>query len=146
MSQLGESLRVALADTFAFYLKTHNFHWNVEGADFYEYHKLFQKIYEEVFEAVDKIGEEIRSLDEYAPGSFIRFKELTTIDDATTIPTGLEMVHILYEDNDKVIKSLHNAYDMAERAKAIGLSNFLQDRIDKHFKHGWMLRATLKNR
>jgi starvation-inducible DNA-binding protein len=146
MSQLGDALRVVLADTFALYLKTHNFHWNVEGQDFYEYHKFFQKLYEELWEAVDGVAEEIRSLGEYAPGSFNRFSELTNIQDSVTIPSGVEMVHILLEDNEKVIASLHNAYIIAENAQAIGISNFLQDRIDIHMKHGWQLRSTVKNR
>jgi len=146
MSQLGDSLRVVLADTFAFYLKTHNFHWNVEGQDFYEYHKFFQKLYEELWEAVDAVAEHLRSLNEYAPGSFTRFSQLTNIQDCTTIPSGVDMAQILLEDNDKVIRSLHVAYDLAEKTNAIGLSNFLQDRVDTHFKHAWMLRSTVKNR
>ena len=48
MSKLGDSLRVALADTFAMYLKSHNYHWNVEGPDFYEYHVFFEGIYNEL--------------------------------------------------------------------------------------------------
>lgn len=146
MSQLGDAVRVALADTFAMYLKTHNFHWNVEGQDFYEYHKFFNKLYDELWEAVDVLGEEIRSLNEYAPGSFSRFSELTSIEDATTVPDGLTMISILLKDNEKVIASLKNAYELAERADTVGLANRLQDRIDAHFKHGWMLRSSLKNR
>lgn len=146
MSALGDSLRVVLADTFALYLKTHNFHWNVEGADFYEYHKFFEDLYNELWEASDHIAEEIRSLDEYSPGSFGRFSELSSIKDATTVPSGLAMAKQLLDDNEKVIASLRKAYDAAEKAGAIGLSNFLQDRTDKHFKHAWMLRSTIKNR
>ena len=146
MSQLGDALKVVLADTFALYLKTHNYHWNVEGQDFYEYHKFFQKLYEELHEASDRIAEEIRSLNEYAPGSFSRFAELTRIQDAVTIPSSLEMVQKLLEDNNTVIESLHNAYLLAEKTNAIGISNFLQDRTDKHFKHAWMLRASVKNK
>ena len=146
MSQLGDSLKVALADTFAMYLKTHNYHWNVEGEDFFEYHKFFNKLYDELFEAVDVLGEEIRGLNEYAPGSFSRFSELTSIEDATTVPDGVTMAANLLKDNDKVIASLTNAFKLAEAADKVGLSNKLQDRIDIHTKHGWMLRSTTKNR
>ena len=146
MSQLGDAVRVALADTFALYLKTHNYHWNVEGADFYEYHKFFQKQYEELWEAVDVLGEEIRSLNEYAPGSFSRFAELSNIEDALTIPDGITMTANLLADHEKVIQTLRNAYELAEQAGAVGLANRLQDRIDAHFKHCWMLRSSLKNR
>ena len=146
MSQLGDAVKVAMADTFAMYLKTHNYHWNVEGEDFFEYHKFFNKLYDELFEAVDVLGEEIRGLNEYAPGSFSRFSELTSIEDATTVPDGVTMAANLLKDNDKVIASLTNAFKLAEAADKVGLSNKLQDRIDIHTKHGWMLRSTTKNR
>jgi len=146
MSQLGDAVKVAMADTFAMYLKTHNYHWNVEGEDFFEYHKFFNKLYDELFEAVDVLGEEIRGLNEYAPGSFSRFSELTSIEDATTVPDGVTMAANLLKDNDKVIASLTNAFKLAEAADKVGLSNKLQDRIDVHTKHSWMLRSTTKNR
>jgi len=146
MSQLGESLKVVLADTFALYLKTHFYHFNVEGEDFYEYHKFFNKLYDELFEAFDAIGEHIRSLDEYAPASLGRFSELTNIEDAKTIPSGVEMTRQLLADNQKVIESLKNALTAANEADNQGAANFIQDRLDIHAKHGWMLRATTKNR
>lgn len=146
MSNLGDSLRVVLADTFALYLKTHNYHWNVEGKDFYEFHIFFELLYNEIWLATDAVAEHIRALDEYAPGSLGRFSELTNIDDATTIPAATVMVRHLLADNDKVIASLKTAYQDAEDAGEIGISNFLQDRTDIHKKHGWMLRATIKDR
>lgn len=143
MSALGDSMKRVLADTFALYLKAQNFHWNVEGPDFYQYHGLFGDLYEEVYGAVDSIAEHIRAINEYAPGSFTRFKELSTIDDELKIPNALEMIRRLLGDNQKVIDSLTSAYKEAETAQEIGLANYLQDRIDIHKKHGWMLRATV---
>jgi starvation-inducible DNA-binding protein len=106
MSQLGDAVRVTMADTFAMYLKTHNYHWNVEGENFYQYHEFFKNLYEELFAAVDVLAEEIRGLNEYAPGSFSRFSELSSIEDATTVPDGLTMAANLLKDNDTVIASL----------------------------------------
>ena len=146
MSQLGDAVRVTMADTFAMYLKTHNYHWNVEGENFYQYHDFFKNLYEELFAAVDVLAEEIRGLNEYAPGSFSRFSELSSIEDATTVPDGVTMAANLLKDNDTVIASLINAFKLAEAADKVGLSNMLQDRIDIHTKHGWMLRSTTKNR
>lgn len=143
MSALGDSMKRVLADTFALYLKAQNFHWNVEGPDFYQYHGLFGDLYEEVYGAVDSIAEHIRAINEYAPGSFTRFKELSTIDDELKIPNALEMIRRLLGDNQRVIDSLTSAYKEAETAQEIGLANYLQDRIDIHKKHGWMLRATV---
>jgi len=146
MSQLGDAVRVAMADTFAMYLKTHNYHWNVEGENFYQYHEFFKNLYEELFAAVDVLAEEIRGLNEYAPGSYSRFSELSSIEDATTVPDGVTMAANLLKDNDTVIASLMNAFKLAEAADKVGLSNKLQDRIDINTKHGWMLRSTTKNR
>ena len=84
METLQEIMKKVLADTFALYLKAHNYHWNVEGINFPQYHEFFGNLYEELHGAVDPIAEEIRSLDTYAPGSFTRFMELTEIEEMTT--------------------------------------------------------------
>lgn len=144
MEELVNNAKTALADTFAMYLKSHNYHWNVEGPDFPQLHELFGNIYEELFAAVDSIAEHIRTCDAYVPGSFSRFSELTSIEDELKIPAAPEMVRRLLADNDTVMASLKKAYESAETAGNIGFSNFLQDRYDTHAKHGWMLRATLK--
>lgn len=144
MEELVNLMRKTLADSFAFYLKAHNFHWNVEGPDFKQYHDLFSGIYEEVFDAVDAIAEHIRALDAYAPGSLSKFSELTSINDNNSFPVAKVMVTELLSDNQKVINSLTESFKMAERFSEVGLANFLQDRIDIHKKHGWMLRATSK--
>lgn len=131
------------ATTFAFYLKSHNFHWNVEGPDFYQYHKFLDDLYNEVWTAVDAIAEHVRALDIYVPGSFARFSELSAIEDQTEIPRAALMIEELYHDNEIVIDTLTEAFRLAE-TKHLGLANFLQDRIDIHEKHGWMLRSLLK--
>lgn len=141
---LPDLLKTALADVFAFYLKTQFYHWNVEGPDFYQYHKLFGKIYEEVQSSVDMLAEQIRTLDEYAPGSLTRFKELTTITEDTVIPNNLVMAKNLLKENQKVLLSLTAAYNKAEEDGKLGISNFLQDRIQAHRKHEWFLRASTK--
>ena len=145
MEELIDSLKRSLADSFAFYLKAHSFHWNVEGKDFSQLHNFFGDLYKEVFSAVDMIAEHIRVLGDYAPGSFTRYSELSTIEDAVTLPvTAADMVTVLREDNAKVIDTLTKAYDLAEEQKKIGLANFIQDRVDAHEKHAWMLRSIEK--
>ena len=144
MEVLEEKMKVVLADTFAMYLKAHMFHWNVTGPNFNELHAFFGGIYEELWAAVDLIAEQIRTLDAYAPGSFTRFGQLATVKDETSIPPAMSMVARLKEDNDKVMESLKSAFLEAEKEKVYGLANFLQDRIDVHAKHGWMLKSTLK--
>ena len=144
MSELVESLKVSLADTFAFYLKAHNFHWNVTGPDFAQYHTFLGNLWEETFDAVDVIAEGIRTLDAFAPGSFSRYKELSNIEDELSIPSANEMLKKLEKDNQKVLASLHKSYMLAEKEMKHGISNFIQDRITAHEKHGWMLRSFTK--
>ena len=142
--KLPQALKVALADTFAFYLKAHNFHWNVTGPNFSEYHSFLGGLWEETFAAVDLIAEGIRTLDAFAPGSFSRYKELSNIEDELSIPSANEMLKKLEKDNQKVLASLHKSYMLAEKEMKHGISNFIQDRITAHEKHGWMLRSFTK--
>jgi len=139
-------MKKALADTFAFYLKAHGFHWNVEGRTFLQDHELFGNIYEEVYGSLDKFAEEIRTMDAYAPASFARFSELTTIEDEIKILNAQGMLEKLLADNSIVMASVEQAYELSEAAHNHGLSNFLAERQDAHAKHAWMLRATLKQR
>ena len=143
MDTLVEQTKKVLAETFALYLKAHNYHWNVEGPDFPQYHEFFGDFYEEVYGAVDRIAEEIRALGSYAPGSFGRFKELSTIQDETSIPDHMTMVVRLNTDNNTLLNTISTAYKLAEQYNEIGLSNFLQDRYDAHKKHAWMLKSVL---
>ena len=144
METLIEIMRKVLADTFAMYLKAHNYHWNVEGSNFPQYHEFFGNLYEELHGAIDPIAEEIRSLNAYAPGSFTRFMELTEIEDELSIPSGIEMASRLSSDNEKVLMTLNMAFKLAEQFDKQGLADFIAGRIDVHNKHGWMLRSITK--
>ena len=144
MDTLQEMMKKVLADTFALYLKAHNYHWNVEGQNFPQYHEFFGNLYEELHDAVDPIAEQVRALDAYAPGSFTRFMELTDIEDEVTVPAGVEMARRLMTDNEKVIGTLNIAFKLAEQLDKQGLADFLAGRIDIHNKHQWMLRSITK--
>lgn len=144
MDELVNLMRKVLADSFAFYLKTHYFHWNVEGKDFKQYHDFFGDLYEEVHGAVDGIAEEIRALDAYAPGSLSKFSELTSILDNNNNPPLEVMLRELSTDNQKVIRSLEAAYNLSERFSQYGLSDFIAGRLDAHKKHAWMLKSSMK--
>jgi starvation-inducible DNA-binding protein len=143
MEPLIEQMKKVLADTFAFYLKAHYFHWNVQHSDFFMYHQFFETIYKEVYDAVDSIAEEIRALGGFAPGSFTRYMQLSSITDQTGLPSAEEMVSELYNDNNTVIGTLLETYKQAEHSNEIGLTNFLQDRFNAHKKHSWMLRSSM---
>jgi starvation-inducible DNA-binding protein len=141
---LVDDLKRVQADTFALYAKAHYYHWNVEGPDFAQYHEFLNKLYDELFAAVDVLAEEVRALNQYAPGAHRMLMELTKIQDDNTIPDGVEMFRRLLADNETVMEGLVTAYMSADAAGEIGLSNLLQDRFDVHKKHGWMLRSLTK--
>jgi starvation-inducible DNA-binding protein len=144
MKELVEQMKVVLASNFSLYLKIHNFHWNIEGQDFPQYHLFLDGLYNEVWGAVDHIAEHIRTLDAYAPGSLTRFKDLSVIEDQTNIPSASKMFKELESDNTKLINELRKAEKLATSNDCVGISNFLQDRIDIHFKHGWMIKSISK--
>jgi starvation-inducible DNA-binding protein len=142
MEELHNALKIVLADTFTMYFKTHSFHWNVIGPNFNDYHAFFGTLYTELHDAVDLVAEQIRAVNSFAPASLNRLDELTRIEEADTIPAADRMFQILINDNNIVLDSLKQAYDLADKNEELGLANFLQDRMDIHKKHGWMLRAT----
>ena len=144
METLQEIMKKVLADTFALYLKSHQYHWNVEGSNFPQYHEFFGNLYEELHGAVDPIAEQIRALDAYAPGSFARFSELTDIEDELTVPDGVEMARRLMTDNEIVLSTLNITFKLADTMDKQGLADFIAGRIDTHSKHGWMLKSITK--
>jgi starvation-inducible DNA-binding protein len=144
MEELTKALKIAFASEFSFYLKAHYYHWNVEGADFKQYHDLFGGIYEEVYGSIDTFAENIRKSGSYTPGSFERFSMLSRIEDETEIPDALAMAGNLLEDSEKMANIFKLVFSIAEKFEEHGLSDFLAARQDAHRKHSWMLRATLK--
>lgn len=140
-----DDLKVAFGTSYGFYLKAHNFHWNVEGELFYNFHNFFGGIYEEVYGSIDATAEQIRTLDAYTPGSFSRLKELSTIADEERVELHpINMVEILAKDNKRVLAALNTAFKSAEEAGNQGLMDHLAGRIDAHNKHQWMLNSHLK--
>ena len=141
---LLDELKKVHADAFTFYLKAHYYHWNVEGPNFPQYHDFLQNLYQEVFASVDTFAELIRTLDSYAPGTLMRLKELTTIEETDDVPDALTMMSRLLMENNILRASLLTAYTTADTTGEVGIANFLQDRIQAHEKHAWMLRSILK--
>jgi starvation-inducible DNA-binding protein len=138
------SLKTAFASEFSFYLKAHNFHWNVEGPLFGQLHELFEKIYSEVYGSIDTFAEHLRALQLYTPASLQKFSMLTTVSDENEVPDWTSMLQELLSDSDRMAEIFRITFDMAEANGDHGLSNFLADRQDAHKKHSWMLRSSLK--
>jgi starvation-inducible DNA-binding protein len=144
MEQLIENMKKVLASTVALYLKASNYHWNVQGPNFHQFHSFFGEIYEQNQSEIDPIAEQIRTLQAYAPASFERYSQLSVIKDELSIPSAMAMVSKLEADNLALITLLKQTQKMAEEQNAVGLANFLQDLVDKHYKTDWQLKATLK--
>lgn len=144
MESLQKALKIAFASEYAFYLKAHYFHWNVEGPNFPQYHELFGKIYEEVYGSIDTFAEEIRATGTYTPGSFTKFSILSLIEDETAVLPAESMLMELLEDSNKMQEMFRIVFRAAEELGLHGLSDFLASRQDAHAKHSWMLKATLK--
>jgi starvation-inducible DNA-binding protein len=142
---LADSLKIALASSYVFQIKVQNFHWNVEGPDFPQYHKFLDDLYSEINEnAIDQTAELIRQLDQYSPGSITRFAELSIVQDQIKIPRAELMIAELYEDNAKLLAMWKEMFPIAEQENEQGIADFIAGRIDAHAKHGWMLRSILK--
>ena len=143
---LADSLKTLLATEYAFVIKAQFFHWNVEGSDFAQLHKFFGKLYQEVYDnSIDRTAEYIRTLDDYTPGSFERFLELSAITGQTKVPRARLMIEELLANNMQMIDLLNEIFAAAEQENQQGIANFVAERIDAHGKHGWMLRSFLKD-
>jgi starvation-inducible DNA-binding protein len=145
MDKFVNQLKIAFASQYAFAIKAQNFHWNVEGIDFYQKHKMFQKIYEETYGAVDDFAENIRKIKAYTPASLYRFSALSAVDDEVEILDPQAMVAELLRDAEKMQEIMKVLFVEAEALGHHGLSNFLADRQDAFAKHAWFLRSTLKD-
>lgn len=144
MDDLKLALKCAFATTYAFLVKAENFHWNVTGADFLQYHELFGKIYDEVDDELDDFAERLRALRCYVPASFSQLSEHSSIKDTLEVLPKNEMLRTLYVDNGKVHQDLMAAYALAEEYSEPGLCAFLSERVDEHRKHGWMLYSSME--
>jgi starvation-inducible DNA-binding protein len=144
MEQLIEQLKVILGTTFGLYFKAHSYHWNVEGPDFAQYHEFLGNFYESVYGNVDSIAEHIRALNSYAPVSLSRMLELSDIEETNSIPTALAMIVDLKANNERYMIHLRAGIEAADQANEPAVGNFLQDILDQHQKHGWMLRSFTK--
>lgn len=144
MDKFVNQLKIAFASQYAFAIKAQNFHWNVEGSDFYQYHNLFETIYDEVYGAIDAFAENIRKIQAYTPASLYRFSALSAIDDETEVLAPEAMIQELLRDAEKMQEIMKVLFVEAENRGEHGLSNFLADRQDAFAKHAWFLRATAK--
>jgi starvation-inducible DNA-binding protein len=137
-------LSKVLADTYTLYLRTHNFHWNVEGPMFNTLHLMFMDQYTELWNALDAIAERIRSLGYPAPGTYAEFARLTSIEETEGVPEAMEMVRLLVAGHEAVARTARATFPAAEKGGDESTADLLTQRLQIHEKTAWMLRSLLK--
>jgi starvation-inducible DNA-binding protein len=142
--EIAQGLSHLLADTYTLYLKTHNFHWNVTGPMFQTLHLMFETQYTELALAVDVIAERIRSLGFPAPGTYKQYAALSSIKEEEGIPAAQDMIRLLVEGQEAVVRTARSLYPVAEEANDEATADLLTQRIQLHEKTAWMLRSLLE--
>jgi starvation-inducible DNA-binding protein len=135
----------ALNDVYGVYLKAHTYHLNVDGANFPQYHELFKKVYEGLYDSVDSHAEHIRILGGYvmlSPATLARKSSI--VEDTTPMLAPREMLSNLNSELSKLVREMKTLYAAAEAVNEIGFSNFLQTKIEEFAKLNWMVSTTLK--
>lgn len=141
--QIVQQLSHVLADSYLLYMKTHNFHWNVEGPMFNTLHLMFMDQYTEMWNALDLIAERIRSLGSYAPGSYKKYVKLSQIEESEENIPAQAMIQQLLQGHETLTKTIRQAFPLAEEAKDESTCDLLTQRLQVHEKTAWMLRSLL---
>ena len=142
--KIADGLSRLLADTFALYLKTHNFHWNVKGPMFQTLHVMFEAQYNELWLALDPIAERIRALGFPAPGTASEFAKLSSIAETQGVPDAKEMVRILVQGHEAVARTARKIFPAVDKASDEPSADLLTQRMQVHEKTAWMLRSLLE--
>ena len=140
---VAEGLAKLLADSYAIYLKTHGYHWNVRGPNFSQLHTLFMAQYTEMWTAIDEVAERIRALGELAPQGYGAFGNLSSIKDGDPSRNAEEMLKDLIASQETLIGTLYAILPAAQEAGDEVSASLISDRLTAHEKHVWMLRSSL---
>jgi starvation-inducible DNA-binding protein len=137
---VAEALNGILADTFALYLKTKNFHWHVSGPHFHDYHLLFDAQAAQIFATTDQIAERVRKTGNTtlrSIGDVARHQSLKDNDKDFVKPE--DMLLELRDDNRKLVEKLREAKDIVDEAKDNATSGILDDWTDQAEERAWFL-------
>lgn len=141
-----KTLGVVLADNYVLALKTHGFHWNVEGPLFPQLHEMFGRQYEALVDAADDVAERLRALDVVAPASFAQFVRIGNISEETKAPSAQGMVAQLLADYEILADDLHKAIEVADDADDEDTEDLLTGQLHEAHKTAWMLRVMLRGK
>lgn len=145
-TEVSRELTKVLADSFAVYMKTHGYHWNVRGPEFFTLHTLLEQQYRDMWEALDEIAERIRALGEFAPQGYATFANLSSIKDGEPDKDATSMLKELMKDHETLIATCRKAIEAADEDGDDVTVDLLTQRLASHEKFTWMLRSTLGGR
>ena len=138
-------LNKLLADEFVLYAKTRNYHWNVEGSNFMEMHKLYEGQYEQLDEIIDNVAERIRALGHYAEARLKDYTRLTNLEEQEYTTEQKAQLQNLLVDHETIIKELRRMITLfADEHKDLGSSDFVTGLMQEHDKIAWFIRSYLK--
>jgi len=143
LDEVADQLGDFLADTYALYLKSQNFHWNLKGIEFFSLHLLFEKQYEELADAVDEIAERIQSVGAEVEASFSAFHKRTSIPEPKAKRTAKQMLKELLEGHEEISRKGRPMIPRFQELKDEASADLLIKRLGIHEKAAWMLRSHL---
>jgi DNA-binding ferritin-like protein len=143
LTNLQTTLEETFAGNFIAYYRAHVAHVNIQGRNFYQDHKLLQKIYEYFQDNIDTIAEKLRTIKATMPNSIGIVCGISPISDTATSGDSIELMTSVDESIEAMIDQYHELNDAAEAVNYIDISNFAQDQIGILAKFRWMLEATL---
>jgi starvation-inducible DNA-binding protein len=140
MGKVSDALNVLLADAFALYLKTKNFHWHVSGRHFRDYHLLLDEQSGQIFATTDQLAERVRKIGGATVKSIGQVTKLQTIKDNNEdyVPPR-EMLHELMKDNKRVTAAMRKAHEVCDDAGDVASASLLENFIDEAERRIWFL-------
>ncbi len=142
-ARLTAALKSVMGDTYALYVKTHGYHWNVTGPRFKALHDMFMEQYTELWTALDEIAERIRAIGEFAPGSTEQILANATIMPDNSQPDAEDMIQSLANGHDMLSTTLKKALDVADEIGDDVTVDLFTQRMTVSQKTAWMLRSSL---
>ena len=143
--KISGSLNALLADMFALYVKTKNFHWHVSGPHFRDYHLLLDEQADQIFETTDPIAERVRKIGGSTLRSIGHIARLQRLKDNDAESLGpLEMLRELHTDNLDVIQRMREAHELCDEYKDVATASLLENWIDEAERRVWFLFETTR--
>jgi starvation-inducible DNA-binding protein len=137
---IAAALNGVLADTFALYLKTKNFHWHVSGPHFHDYHLLFDTQGEELLNSTDDLAERVRKIGGMTLRSIGDIARRTRIsDNDAAYVTPDDMLAELRDDNQRTVQTMREAHDLCDEHNDVATASLLETLIDQAEKRVWFL-------